>query len=201
MIEDDPRQSTLGRVAACVGDADYNRLVDAVEKTIKKGRLRFWQERLFERLAAETGIQVTSLDAYVRMFGGAPFRAVYVPPLTREAFLANPFGYFNSGRQPEIAAEWFAEAWATLPAFRDNVTYEMTRGVSKLGTMDGEEITATFLSRALSREQVVALYATIRDDSMRPEDEWRGDFERLFPAHATALPAPRPTHDPAPPDR
>jgi hypothetical protein len=198
--DDDARHATHERVAACLGDDAYNRLVDAVENTAKKGRLRFWQERLFERLLAETGIEVTSLDAYVRLFDGAPFQALYVQPLTREAFLANANNCFYSGRRPEIAAEWLREAWAAIPAFRDNVTYELTRGVRKLGTMAGEVTTATSLNAALTREQVVAMYEAIRDESMRHEDEWRGDFERLFPAHAAALPAPRATEDGEPPD-
>jgi hypothetical protein len=184
------KQAALDRIAACVGPEAYNRLVEAAPDTRKKGRLRFWQEQLFKRVAGEAGLTIATLDDYVGLFADAPPLHIELPPLTKAQFLADPNRLWYAARRHEIEPEWFKEGWRTLQAFRDNLTYELTRDVRKTGSLRFTPDLLAYLPKILDREQVVAVYVSIRDESGRPEDEWRTEFEEAFPEHAAALPRP-----------
>jgi hypothetical protein len=120
MRDDLVRQQILDRFVECIGPEAYNRLIDAVDATRSKGRLRFWQEMLFERFEAETGVRISTVEKYLQLFEHAERKHIPVPALTKEAFFADPNGLWYSTRQDEIRLEWFAEAWRTIPDFRDN---------------------------------------------------------------------------------
>ena len=108
--------------------------------------------------------------------------------MTKEEFLKNPFCYEN---HDDIPVEWIAEAWVTnAGSYRRITTEQLARDVSKHGMLEptGRYVTP-ILSKALSGEQVVALYQQIRDDSARLEPEWRQEFENAFPTHVHLLPA------------
>lgn len=190
MSDDAAKQAVRDRIATCVGPEAYNRLIEAASDTRKKGRLRFWQEGLFKRVATEAGVTITTLDRYLDLFADATPINIELPPLTEEQFLADPNRLWYSVRRQEIEPEWFAEGWRTIPAFRDNLTYELTRSVSKNGDFFIASDLLAYLPSVLDRDQVVAVYVAIRDESGRPEDEWRPEFERAFAAHVEALPPP-----------
>ena len=90
---------------------------------------------------------------------------------------------------PDPPAEWVTAAWDT-EAVQGSIAYDMARDVSKNGELFcGSEFLAG-LSAALSTEQVVRLFHTIRDRSPHRESEFRQQFEAGFAAHAAALPPP-----------
>jgi len=59
----------LLKIKRVLGEGDFNQLVLSVEPTQHLGRLRFWQEKLFAKVAEETGIKVTTLDQFLNLFG------------------------------------------------------------------------------------------------------------------------------------
>src|SRR5438445_6100707 len=183
---DGERQQILDRFVACVGPQAYNRLIDSRDATRSKGRLRFWQEKLFRRFNEEGGIEIATVEQFLQLFDEAERKHVSVPPLTKEAFLADANGLWYSTRRDEIPLEWFAEAWRTIPFFRENLSYELKRYASKWGEMAAPDI-LTMLAQFLSRDEVVALYEYVRDHAGR-EKEWRAEFEAAFPEQAVALP-------------
>ena len=54
-----------------------------------------------------------------------------MPSMTKVEFLKTPSLHWYSDRRNEIRDDWFINAWRTEPAFRDTLTYEMVRSVSK----------------------------------------------------------------------
>src|SRR5262249_27838458 len=138
------------------------------------------------RFDEESGVEIATVEQFLQLFHGAERKHIPVPPLTKETFLADATRLWYSRRQDEIPLEWFAEAWRTVPFFRENVSYELRRYASKWGEMAAPDILGT-LAQFLSREEVVALYEYVRDHAGR-ETEWRAEFEAAFPEHAVALP-------------
>jgi hypothetical protein len=189
MSDDAVKQAVRDRIAACVGPEAYNRLVEAAADTRKKGRLRFWQEGLFKRVATEAGVTIATLDSYLDLFADATPIRIELPPLTQEQFFADPNRLWYSDRRQEIEPDWFKEGWRTRPGFRDNLTYELTRSVSKNGDFFIASDLLAYLPSVLDRDQVVAVYVAIRDESRRPEDEWRPEFEQAFADYVGALPS------------
>jgi hypothetical protein len=106
--------------------------------------------------------------------------------MTKESFLQNPRELFKS-LQRSIPIEWIAEAWRTTH-LKGDITYELTRSVSKNGDFFLAGYWLEILPRLLTGEEVVELYETIRDESERLEFEWRKQFEQAFAQHAHRLP-------------
>lgn len=186
------RDDVLELLASRLGPHAFNRLVESVELTRQKGRLRFWQEELLKQASSEIGVGIRTVEQFTELFQGAKPREI---PVNREAFLADPSGhwyYWQSNRRDKIPVEWFAEAWRTIPVFRENLSYELKRYTSKWGAMQAPEMLA-MLNQFLVSTEVIALYEYIRDESGREEEEWRAEFEAAFPEHAPSLPAVRGT--------
>ena len=119
--------------------------------------------------------------------------------MTKDEFLRDPIR--RSG--PEVPSDWLAEAWSTVPEFRDNVIYSFVRSVRKDGDLNEASNLPEFLNRFLICRQVVELYEAIRGHprTAREEYEWHPYFVRAFPQCASALPPrpPRPVEAEEPP--
>ncbi|SIO16935.1 hypothetical protein SAMN05444166_2802 [Singulisphaera sp. GP187] len=89
----------------------------------------------------------------------------------------------------DFPTEWMAEAWGHSE-IRANLTYGLSRMVSKIGELAHGADHLDLLARSLSNEQLVQLYIDIRDQSHRFEEEWREEFERAFPKIVSRLPEP-----------
>jgi hypothetical protein len=90
-----------------------------------------------------------------------------------------------------VPSDWWAEAWR-IDRVRDELSSDMARTVSKEGELSYSDGYFDLLARALTAEQLLALYLFIRDESRRLESEWRPQFESLFPSCVNLLPTPRP---------
>jgi hypothetical protein len=183
------RQQILDRLVACIGPKAYNRLVDSQDATRSKGRLRFWQEELFRRFASETGIAISSVEEFLRLFEGTERKSIPVPTLTKGDFFADPNRHYYLGGLP-VPDGWIAEAWETIAEFRDNISYEFEREASKLGDLDGCRSHLEFLDRILPLHRMVELYERVRARSPHREQEFRPTFERVFGDRMSAFPEP-----------
>jgi hypothetical protein len=106
--------------------------------------------------------------------------------MTRDEFFDDPNAYYYG--EEAIPDEWIAEAWETVPEFRQNVTYGIKRYISKgLDTDPGEIIG---LARALPLRRMVELYQRLRDSLPWNEPAFRPAFERVFGGRMAAFPAP-----------
>jgi hypothetical protein len=186
------RAEDLERILQLIGLERFNQLVRSVPATREKGRLRYWQEQLFARVAAEGRVRVASVEEYLRLFSDASELPVPQPKVDRDSFLRQitdrPFQFPLA--LAEIPSEWMAAAWAVdgvLEAHAD----EMARTVSKVGAWVYEGDYVRLLARSLTASQLVDLFVHIRDRSPHREAEFRPGFERSFPAVVPALPAPR----------
>lgn len=81
------------------------------------------------------------------------------------------------------------EAWGD-EQFRNNLTWDMARTVSKMGELFYEDDYLALLGRALTNEQQLALFQAIREESPHRESEFRPRFEPFFSRCAPHLPAP-----------
>lgn len=190
MEDDAAKRAIRERIAECLGAEVYNRLVAHAPEVRRMGRLRYWQGQAFRRLHAETAVSITTPDDFLRLFEGAPQLPLESGPLTREKFLGDPIRLWYSERQSDVAHEWFKEAWHTRPFFRDRLTFELTQSVQLHGNFRKASKLLGYLPAVLERDDVIALFKTIRYESARLEDEWRPRFERAFAKHAGALPPP-----------
>src|ERR1700683_2960365 len=66
-MEESQRQRVL-KWARTVEPDLYDKLFASVAATRSLGRLRFWQEKLLERIVDETGVAISSADAFVACF-------------------------------------------------------------------------------------------------------------------------------------
>ena len=111
-------------------------------------------------------------------------RAEYI-----EAVQENPWTFPAVEGCPDPPREWVAAAWDS-DAVQESIVAEMARDVSKNGGLGWAVEFLAGLSDALSTEQLVRLFLTIRDGSPHRESEFRPQFEAAFAAHAAALPPP-----------
>lgn len=84
---------TCASLEASVGREAYHRLLCSAEPTRKRGRLLFWQEELFRKFAAETGIAISTVEEFNRLLDAAIARFMSDPPLPeadRESWHFNP---------------------------------------------------------------------------------------------------------------
>jgi hypothetical protein len=84
--------------------------------------------------------------------------------------------------------------WRQGPiADKDKVIYYIARDVSKLGDLSSSDCHLRAMRTFFSVEDAVELYKRVRDQSLRFEGEWRGQFVAYFPAVRDALPPQRMT--------
>jgi hypothetical protein len=194
-MADDPapdRPTDLDLIHQAVGPAMFNRLVRSAPEVRRRGRLRYWQERLFTTLAVEAGVSVSSMAEFLRLFEGAAERPVPKPSYTLETFLdaisMHPFG---TGLDPEdIPAEWMAQAWM-IPSVREAHEHELARSVSKVGSLCATDEYLRLLDRSLTVDQLRELFVYIRAHGHR-ESEFRPEFEQAFPRCVPMLPPAEP---------
>src|SRR5262245_38646150 len=124
------RNRMLDRLADAIGPGPFNRLLGSKESTQAKGRLRFWQEELLR----QAGVEVSTVEEFLdRLEGAEPRPIPPPPPLTKDDFLREPTKIWYSNRRDEVPLDWFGQAWREVPAFRENLSYELKRYASKLG--------------------------------------------------------------------
>jgi hypothetical protein len=181
------RDGIREQLAATLGPNTYNRLVESVPDTRRRGRLRFWQEELLCR-AGPVGPPLATAEEFLRVFDRATVLSVPSEPLTREVYLREveqwPYAIFSPGVTP---AEWAATAWE-INRVREELSGEMARTVSKCGELAYTGEYLRFLSESLSVPRQVELYLHIRGRCVTREPEFRPGFERSFPACVPLLP-------------
>ena len=106
-----------------------------------------------------------------------------------EAVQENPWTFPSVDGCPDPPPEWVAAAWDT-EAVQESIASDMAHDVSKNGEMRCGAEFLRGMSAALSTEQVVRLFRTIRDESPHRESEFRPQFEDGFVTHVAALPPP-----------
>lgn len=175
--------------ARTLGPERFNLLVESVSQVHARGRLQFWQEELLARLTSEGSPAITNPADFIAVFEGVELLPVPRPNISQEEFLEDPnYHYYLAGA--EIPEEWIALAWATVPEFRENVTYELDREASKNGDLELVQGHLEFLSRILPLSRLVELYEEVRQGSPHRELEFRSTFERIFGEQMTAFPPP-----------
>jgi hypothetical protein len=154
MVTDSGNEQLRLRIADVLGAEGFNRLVASVPATRAKGRLRFWQEQLLEKLTRQSEIYVTGLAEFLHLFEGAEPRELPQLPWTRMVFLRAieefPYGGFPLDETPP---EWMAEAWQ-IATVRNAISSEMGRNVSKTGSLCHTEEFLAYLGKALTVEQL-----------------------------------------------
>jgi uncharacterized protein (TIGR02996 family) len=197
MSDNDPDQPALAvrrrelilDAARALGPERFNRLIDSIRQVRARGRLRFWQEELMDRLAPDGKPLLTGPDDFIAVFDGVEPLPVTPPVITQEEFLQNPSHYYYGGGA-KIEEEWIAHAWETVPEFRENVSYEFAREASKVGGLDGCRSHLEFLDRILPLRGLVELYERVRAESPHREPEFRPTFSRVFKERMAAFPPP-----------
>lgn len=196
MSDDVVNASIRDQVAAFLGAERYNQCIAEAFLVRKRNRLRYAQEEIFKRLEVDTGVSIKTPQDYLAVFEAAPEIPLGTGPLTRAAFLADPIRLWYSDRRNDIERGWFKEAWRTRPFFRERLTFELTESVQLHGNFRKAAKLLKYLPTVLERDDVIALFKTIRYESPtlygRVESEWRPKFERAFSEHAEALPPPTP---------
>jgi hypothetical protein len=178
----------LEQIAEILGPEAFNRLVASTPATRDKGRLRFWQEELLEKVASQTNLHICGVEEFLNLFDGAELREVPQQPWTREVFLREIAG-FPLGGFPldETPPEWMAEAWG-IDSVREAISDDLARDVSKTGSLCCTNEYLSFLERSLSGNRLVDLFLHLRERCGSRESEFRPEFERAFPKCADALP-------------
>jgi len=105
------------------------------------------------------------------------------------AVMDSPWRFPSAPGFEEPAAEWAVAAWE-LDAVRRTIAREMSREVSKIGSLAWDATSLAKMSAVLRTEQVVRLFESIRDESPHRESEFRPAFEAAFPPHRPSLPPP-----------
>src|SRR5262245_31451490 len=123
------RQETLARLIEFLGPETFNRLVSSVPATEQKGRLRFWQEQLLEQFASETGIEISNLKEFVRVFRNAQLQEIPKEKVSKEFFLNAMVALPHYGFDvTEIPPDWMAEAWQ-IASVREGLSHGLARDV------------------------------------------------------------------------
>ncbi len=107
--------------------------------------------------------------------------------MTRDEFLEDP-NYHLYGLGEDVPDEWFAEAWETVPEFRENTSGMIARDISKGLGLKAEQIVG--LARILPLHRMVELYQYLRAGEQWLEPEYRPAFEQLFGEQMAAFPEP-----------
>ena len=190
MSNDLDTDALRNRLSEILGWEAYNHLVHSVPDTRQRCRLRFWQEQLLQR-ASQTGVAISTVEEFLRVFDGASPVPAPVKPWTREVFLSEiaafPHGGFPFDETPR---EWMAAAWE-IERVRNQLSGDMARTVSKTGELAYTHEHLRYLSQSLTIPRQVELFLYIRDSGNQlREVEFRPGFERAFPDCVPYLPPP-----------
>jgi hypothetical protein len=109
--------------------------------------------------------------------------------MTRDDFFADPIGCWFSALQGRIEPDWFAAAWRSDPAFREEVLHNLKRYVLKLGVIAEPEVVGV-LARSLTRDEVLAVAEDLRQHAPGRLLEWGAAFERASAPLGLVLPVP-----------
>jgi hypothetical protein len=139
----------------------FNRFVRVLnESAAGKRQLLWWQEKLWEDFCKVHSVDTAgTFVELARMFAHQPLRK---QALTKETFLADPSRHWLSP-DAVIDETWIGEAWENQQ-FRENLTYLLSRSLSKVGTLYLAGDLPTVLSRVLKETQVRDLYIALRAD-------------------------------------
>jgi hypothetical protein len=190
MYSDRQLADVRNRLADILGCRDYNRMIGWVGDVREGRRFRYWQEQLL-RKASAAGIPLDTTEEFLEVFRGATPVPVPMEPWTRERFL-KAIEEFPLGGIPfdETPPEWMTTAWET-ERIRSEISSSLARDVSKCGNLCRDHEYFDFMSQALPVARQVELFVYIRDMSPTRECEFRGQFERAFPACVSQLPPAR----------
>lgn len=154
------------------------KLASSVGKARAQQRLRYWQEKMLAELPEHCGVDVTQKTAFIAVFKGTKER--YAPPKPDNS----PAGMLKA-----LHATWSdkdeMERWVQWAA----------GDLSKIGTLESYVRSYRALSKFLTTTQVIDLYQSLRDQSMRSESEWRHEFIKYFKKTVTDDELPKPFHD------
>jgi hypothetical protein len=160
-------ESTRKRILAAAEELfDRERLyklASSVGEARSRKGLRYWQEKMLAELTQHSGIDLTQKTKFIAAFKGTKER--YAPP---------PPDNSPAGMLKSMQAIWAdtdqMERWVQWAA----------RDLSKSGTLDSYVRCYRALAKFLSADQVIDLYTSLRDQSMRSESEWRHEFLKYF---------------------
>jgi hypothetical protein len=186
-MDADLRERLLA-AARALGPEAFNRLAGSVSEVRSRGRLRYWQENLLSRLSADHGQVIASTTDFVAVFDGVDLIPIPRPIVTRDDFLADPSRHYAG--EADIPPEWVRAAWDADTAFRQNVTYGLSREASKNGDLALAAGELAYLATALRDDQAVALYLAVRHHSPHREIEFRPAFARAFAVRMAVFPPP-----------
>jgi len=112
-----------------------------------------------------------------------------VDRMTRDEFHSDPWRFLSGSSESEFYAirpEWVREAW-DRDQFKREVVDSFVRTLNKVGSFCNP-MGLAFFQRSLSPDQAVDFYNLLRQTTVRPELEWRSEFEDAFPGVAADLP-------------
>lgn len=95
--------------------------------------------------------------------------------------------FLNGG---ELPVAWARQAWEVERA-REFIAKVLATDLKQGGDFWRRPDWLEHLDLCLTREHIVRLYTDLRDQSGRPEQEWRHVFEEAFPDCVKSLPKPR----------
>lgn len=108
--------------------------------------------------------------------------------MTRAEFFSTPLNAVRTWSKP-IPPEWIQEAWDKDAFFREQLTYECQREISKNGDLKGISGLVKLLSESLSEKQAIDLFIELGGGGRNyREVEWRGQFETAFAQYAQRFP-------------
>lgn len=154
------------------------KLASSVGEARSRKGLRFWQETMLAELTEHCGIDVTPKASFIAVFKGTKER--YAPPKPDKS----PAGMLKTMQAIWLNAHEM-EKWVR------GASHEL----SKIGTLESYVGCYRALAKFLSADQVVELYKSLRDQSMRSESEWRHEFLKYFKKTVTKDDLPEPFHD------
>jgi len=168
-------EMNLDDIHSIIGSESYNRLVETFKNTAKHQRFRFWQEKLFARLAEETG-ETVSFEMYLKLFGRARHRK---EPVAREAFLQAPVAAWQD-QTIEIDPTWMGAVWDTSEEFRNLLLDECLCSIALTDTLKELSRDPSYLTDHLSNEAANEIYEHVARWACMPESDWRSAFVQMF---------------------
>ena len=118
---------------------------------------------MLAELTQHCGIDVTQKTKFIAVFAGTKER--YAPP--------------KPDNSPEDLLKTMRATWADTDEMERWIQWA-ARDLSKTGTLDSYTRCYRALAKFLTTGQVLSLYVSLRDNSMRSESEWRNEFLKYF---------------------
>lgn len=102
-----------------------------------------------------------------------------ITSMNKTEFLRNPLSFYYRDREG-MRDEWIAQAWEQDENFKEQVSYEFQREVSKFGNLNLLQNDLELLARALPMHRVIELYVRLRSRGERDESEFRPNFAVIY---------------------